>query len=250
MERGRKKNHDTESLRRYVVSYIEETKGKFLVFGDIAEYCNNVLKVTPKVRYYHFTRNPEIKQFIEQVNGRLECRIIGPGGEVVVEEDCTVQADGKGDDEALAEANRRIKRLSEANRGLVEQSDFYKAEVDRLSEQVQNLTELTNMLKKERLDANKVIERLNAEKRKMKSYWYSVAYAPAVQKHFAEIGLISTEEDIKVPEGARFLLDTETCNDVTGCILEYEEKMADEETPKIKVYTKAESESLSKLDKL
>ena len=253
---GRRKNNTNDELKRYIESFVRDMNGGRIMATDLADYCNNVLHITPEVKYYHFTRDPEIKAMIDEINERIERRVFGPGGAVMIEDDCLLDNSRTDTSAIITEANDRIEKLSMANRQLAAENDKYKADIEALNTVADGLkkeAEMARIKSKESKEQRLVV-------RKLVEYIYAVAYTPVMQQHFVDLGLIDGEVD--VPEDAQFLLDADSCDDKAANIKRYEDIITGETdgeeivipaepgNTKPRVYSKAESQALSDLDSL
>ena len=242
----KKRKYETAFLMRIIEEYVSQ-KAAFrkLKYTDIVLFCKEKYLYLENINYQDFSRNSEIRQFVEDYNIRLEKRILDIDCSETIAQDRLIDARdlyGKTDSEldriissineylikvyendrkairSLSNKNERIKALEKKNRELEERLSTM--EVERTS------------LKKNLADSRKKKSELQEKVKAMLDYIEKTIYDPTIQSHFVDIGIL-TESEESDTIASTALIETSL------------EKIVSDE-----ILTQKESEALDKLSRM
>lgn len=229
---AKKRKFETETLLRIIDDYIQQ-KADFqkITFTAVALFCKDSYSFMADINYQDFSRNKEVKQYIEDYNIRLERRLMDIDASEAVAQDKLIDSRilyGKSDteiDKEISRVNKYLSSVYENDRKAVA-SVYNKAEkIIGLKKENQELDDKCNTLS---LEKAKLQKQLAEERHKNKElrekvnalikYIEKHIYDKEIQRHLIDIGLLVSNDDNEF-EGRETLMDTSLEKIVTAEIL-------------------------------
>lgn len=201
----KKRKYDTEFLFQLIEEYlIDKSDYQTIIYAALVDYCQEKYpQMRNNITYQDFSRNKEIKAYIEDYNNRIEQRLLDINAVDTVAQNRLLDARkfyGLSEAETnsvIAKSNKYLANVYDNNRRVNESLCSKKREITALKKQNQEFfdaiekakadmvklrTELASVRKE-----NATIKHKNAE---LMAYIRNNIYDPVILNHFVEIGLL------------------------------------------------------------
>lgn len=220
---ARKPCYTTEQLRSFVDAFVEyKHDWRAIKIQEIVDFCNETLCCTPPVSYHMFSRNnPEIRAYIKKLNDKMDKIVIGNTGkktpaifpDKLIDVDKALRVGTTQLEEILRDANKRITSLSDLYKGLVEEYKKVKQELQAKDseagvkdQQIKDLELAVKEQKRRAITAEKKQVSENVKFKMAVSFIKEHVSVPIWLGHLKELGYLSEDEDITLPERAEDLM--------------------------------------------
>ena len=198
-----------DCLKNLVEEYFKEFRTK-IKYTSLANYGNEKYDFVPKLNYQDFSRNPAVKQYIDDFNKKIDGLIMDKDGNIVTiqvqkldvcdfynkkydqieKKVFTVNKDLQQVEKINQELILDLEKNVAKNKELKKKEEQYRIDIARLKiengEQKKTIEELNSKLKDEK-DKNK----------RLKSFIERHYNDPIFQAHLVEIGFLKEEECVK-----------------------------------------------------
>lgn len=205
---AKNRKYATETLIKVVEDYIQyKANYQRITYTAVAQYCKTNYSFMSDVTYQDFSRNIDVKDFIETYNINLERRLLDIDTNETVVQDKLIDSrtlygkTNKEIDQVISHINEYLASVYANDRKAVK-SNYRKLEmINSLKKNNKELEEQNNRLN---IDNANIKRQLAEERRKKKEltkktnelirYIEHYIYDPEVQKHLVEIGLLVEKE--------------------------------------------------------
>ena len=223
---GRPKGYSTEQLLDYIRRYlIDHNNFEHLKVSAVAAYCNDILKLQPRVYYQYFQRDPVVRQWIEDYNKRLDQQMAQMEGHFAVipgqmidPDQAVRQLGAQAKDEQkkirdfVTKVNQQIFELMERNRKLEEtvqkkemREKVLIKENQMMQEQIKNLGMCQKASGDQVTSLKKNIMDLRSQLAEYKAFVEEHITNPIILGHMYEVGILTTKPT-EMPENPETLL--------------------------------------------
>ncbi len=211
----RKRKYDTDILLQMIEEYLNiKSDYQPLTFVDLASYCQKTYPQMSNINYQDFSRNREIKTYIEDYNNRIEQRLMDINAVESIAQDRLLDARqfyGKSESEInniVAECNKYLSGVFRQNRRLYklfytskEEASLLKRKIQDLDFQKEKATADNTKLRQDLVSVRKELATVKQQNKMLKAYIEKNIYDPVIQNHLVEIGWLSSTGDIGASHG-------------------------------------------------
>ncbi len=204
---ARKFKYDSEDLISIVKQYVAQEGAIHIVYQRLVDFASKQLSYS-EINYQSFTRNPKVKQFIEDYNASLKAKMLNADKQVYLTGEKYFDARdlfGKSNKEIesiVSEYNQILEVIHDQHRRSQSEIIKLRKELKEAKATIENLTESNKVLDKKVSDLTCKLKQLasilNDEKEKsarLSRFVDEKILDPQLLQHLAETGWYSTENN-------------------------------------------------------
>lgn len=242
----KKRKYETYVLKEIIEEYVAyKAPYQKIAYVDIVSYCMEKYPAMANINYQDFSRNPEVKQFIEDYNINLERRLLDIDlSESIVQDKFLDVRDfygksNKAVENLIAEMNDYLARVYSNDRKAINSLNTKAREIKKLEKEKEEMQKIINACEIENRNYKNKLSTIRKDKLRLQNkvneliqYIEKNIYDQAVLKHLVDIGILQEFEDSKIEEDSLLL---------QGSL---------EDIVEMDILTRGESEALEILNKL